>query len=65
MGTQASGMEELGGPSRERLHSGSKGEAEEEALSYAAVPLNFSIFSSPVVVFTGPHSSWGIVQAVL
>lgn len=49
-------MEELGGPSRERLHPGSKGEAEEEALSCGAVPLNFAIFSSPVLVFTRPLS---------
>ena len=44
-------MEELGRPSREMLHPESKGAAEEEALGHAAVPLNFAVFSSPVVVF--------------
>lgn len=37
-------MEELGGPSRERLHSGSKGEAEEEALSCGGGSTEFCRF---------------------
>lgn len=44
--------------SRERLHPGPKGEAEEESLSQRPVPLNFAVLLSPLVVFIGPLSLW-------